>query len=187
LAKAEQNWPAGRLQIVGKFLVGKLHLVGAINLIAAAPVVFDKINSPAREGFGVLLFVAVTGFVPGAGRRAGAGVNSHFEAEAVNVIAQRLHVGKRFWVGMKNTVGIVKPFPAAVNDHVFITGGLHSVGRHGCGLGADDGVADIQTKTIPTVPTHRRRLRQFGVLGESIYRRKNNQRENKMKECFSLH
>src|SRR6185437_2276171 len=78
LAKAVENRPARGGQVVVHFFVNGSHLLGLVNLITAAPVVFDEINSPMRERLRILLFMAITGFAPATGGWAGARVNSHF-------------------------------------------------------------------------------------------------------------
>src|SRR5204863_3861569 len=88
LAKTVENRPAGFEQRVAHFLINGLHFFIGVEGAGAAPVVFEIVDAPGGESFGVLLFVAVAAFVAGAGVGTGRRVDADFQAVAVDVIGE---------------------------------------------------------------------------------------------------
>src|ERR1035441_2100554 len=107
---------------------------GLAHATTSAPVVFEIVDAPGRVGLGVLFFVLVAALVAGAGLGTGRGIDAEFEALAVDVGGQRLHVGE-FVVGGDIAGGIAAGFPGIVDVDVDIAGLAHA--------GLDDGVGHL--------------------------------------------
>ena len=146
---------------VAHLLVDGLHVVVRVEIARAAPIVLEIVDAPGGPGAGVLLLVGVAAFVAGAGVGSGRGIDADLETLAVDVIGQRFHVGE-FLIASDIALGVAIGFPGVVDIDVLIAGGLHAVGRHGVGDGADGLVVDTAGELVPTVPAHGR------SAGESV-------------------
>ena len=74
----------------------------------------------------------------------------------MNVVGQRLHVGKSF-VGMQNTLRIALALPGVVNVDVDVAGIAHAGLDQHVGGGAHIRIGDVLGEVVPTVPAHGRR------------------------------
>ena len=170
LAQAENHRPLRGAQREPHLLIRRFQLVGMVDLRRAAPIVFQVIDAPRRPRLRVLLFMPVAGKITGAGAGTGAGINPELEALRVDVIGQRLHVGK-FFVGGDVAVFIALfGFPGVVDIDVDIAGVAHAAGCDGVGHAAHGGVVHFAGELVPTVPAHGRSLR-VAVRGDRFERR----------------
>src|ERR1019366_4083855 len=170
---AEDDVAAGRAQGQRHLLIRGSVLSALVDLVAAAPVVFQVVDAPLGPSLGILCFVPVAGFISGAGPGTGSGIDAELEALGVDIVGQGFHVGE-FFVGEDVAVFIAAGHPGAfdhaallpgvVDVDVDVAGLAHAGGSDGVGHPADGRVIDATGELVPTVPTHGR------GLGEAVGR-----------------
>src|SRR5262249_36754707 len=114
LAKAVDNWPLCAEQCLAHDLINSRHFFVRIERARAAPVVLQIIDSPGSVSARVLLFVSVTTFITRAGVWSRRRINSQLQAFAVDVISERLHVGK-FLVRLDVALAVPTGLPGIVD------------------------------------------------------------------------
>ena len=170
MAQAEDDGASGFCQRVAHFLIDGLHLFVFVNVAGAAPVVFQIVDTPYGIRSRVLLFMAVTALISGAGIRAGGGVDAELESFTVNVIGERLHIGE-LPVGGDVALRIAMlALPCIVDVDVLIACGFHAIHRHGVGDRADRRVIDASRELVPAIPAHGRGFGET-IRGHRVQRR----------------
>ena len=139
LAKAVDDGAAGLEQCLMHFLVGLVHdlhllclIVGRLlahDLAKTAEVILQVVDAPLRIGLGVLLFMPIAARVLSAGFGPGTGVDADLQSFGVDVVGQRLHVGK-FVVGLDESIGVALALPGVVDVDVDVAGIAHAGGHH---------------------------------------------------------
>src|SRR5208337_3785942 len=146
-----------------------------VDLVAAAPIVLQIVDAPFCPGFGILFFVAIGGFIAGAGSGAGAGIDAEFEALGMDVIGQGLHIGK-FFVREDVAVFIAAGHPGAIDRAALFPGVVDiDIDVSGVGHAANRLVIDAAGELVPTVPAHGRRF------SETVGRDRLERREGRMR------
>ena len=136
-----------------------------------APVVFEEVEAPLDEAGRVLRLVLPGPVEARACEGAWRCVDARLEPVTVDVVGQRLHVGKAA-VGVDHPalvprrdllVRILGPRPAhprIVDVHVVVAVIRHARLDHDVGRLAHQGVARLLVEGVPVVPAHRRGERQ---------------------------
>ena len=154
-AQAVDEGAAAPRQGPAHLLVGRLKVGVMVDSGSAAPIVFEIVDSPLGESLRILLLVTVTSLIAATGHRPGRGVDAQLQSTAVNVVRERLHVGK-LGVGDDVALGVAPTLPGVVDVNENIAGRGHAAG-HYCVRGlAHRDVVDLVAEMIPAVPAHRR-------------------------------
>src|SRR3546814_18530592 len=80
---------------------------------------FQIVESPIGKGLGVLLNMSVASFIAGAGPRTLRRVNADLQPLRMDIIGERLHVGK-LRIGLQHAVGVALALPAIVDVDIKI-------------------------------------------------------------------
>src|SRR5207248_6515256 len=91
--------------------------------------------------------MTVTALVPSASFWPWRGIDSEFQSEAVNIVAEFFHVREAI-IRMNEAFGIALSLPAIIDVDVGIPGRFHTALYHGRGIGADNLVRDLATVLI---------------------------------------
>ncbi len=132
-------------------------LLGHDILTEAAQIVLQIIDAPVGIHLGVLLFMAERALELGACLGSRPGVNADLQPFGMDIVGQRLHVGKLF-VGVEHSSLVALALPGVVDVDVDVPGILHARGHELVSGGAHALVVDLAGEIVPAVPAHWRRL-----------------------------
>ena len=110
-----------------------------------------------HPGIGAVGVVRGATDIPRVSAAPGAGVDAEFQAETVNFIGERLHVGKLLVRLDRVESAAARPLPAIVDINISPTVFAQSPGRHRARRIQYMLLADGIAPTVPTAPAHRRR------------------------------
>ena len=116
--------------------------------------------------------MAVAARVSRASVRAGSRIDAELQSLGVDVVGERLHVGKLV-VGVDDAAGVAVAFPGVVDVEVDVASVTHSAGDESVGHFAHGFVVDASGEEVPTVPSHGRGLGE--AVGWKIVERRRRQ------------
>src|SRR5579862_6208327 len=168
LAEIENDIPVLLLENGSHEAIGLFETfdAGSFGLIAA-PVVFQKIVAPVRKSLRVDRLMAVGAFEAGTSCWSRRSINSRFETFGVDIVCQRLHVGK-LAARNKAPIGIPRrsadllirapgnASPTVVDVDVLVAVLNHPIRDHRVGRLPHDLVVNVAEPDIPAVPSHLR-------------------------------
>ena len=94
-----------------------------------------------------------------AGARACVRVKAQLQTFTVDVVREDFHSGgESLRIRNDSPLRIATHLPAVVDVHILVARRLHPAADHGVGHLANEFVADVACKLVPTVPAHRRSL-----------------------------
>ena len=150
------------------FVLGLLHEDSE-----TAQVIFEIVDTPARKGGRVLVFMAVAGGVAATTHGAGARVDSVLQTLRVNVVAELLHIAEGGWILLNGSVCVSIPLPMSIDVDEGVSQFAEAGGDQSVGCSANVGFGDPCTVAVPRTPAHdwgggERKGCRGGILGNAL-------------------